>query len=158
MPPRSGRFLTAPASPFSSTSTSSEALGAARPQPASSARRELLDAVVTMPTTYKPSVRPLRHLAPESREQLAEAELQGDLERQVLREPRQLGELATGIAQPSVAQVGAVRRERTRATDVTEPATEGELAKDRQRHADRRERVVDEQRSARLDASAPAAD
>jgi hypothetical protein len=40
--------LTAAASPASSTSTSSDALGVARPHPESSARRDVFDPVLTI--------------------------------------------------------------------------------------------------------------
>src|SRR6188472_2651970 len=104
MPPRSGRFLTAAGSPASSTSTTFDALGVALPHPESSAGRDVLEPSLTMPTTYKASVRPFRHLTPEPREHLAEPELEGDLERHVLDEPRELGQLTSGIGHPPAVE------------------------------------------------------
>src|SRR4051794_35138781 len=131
MPPRSGRFLTASARPASSTSTTFDALGVARPHPESSARRDMLEPSLTMSRTYKASVRPFRHLAPQPREQLAEPQPERDLERDVLGEPSELRHLTCGVRHPAAAQVRAIRRERALPPDVTEPTTEDELTQDR---------------------------
>ena len=69
----------------------------------------------------------------------------------VAGEPRQLGELARGVAhaaRPRRGQVGPVDGHRSRSSDVPERRAEHERAQDGQRDADRRERVVDEHRAA----------
>ncbi len=66
----------------------------------------------------------------------------------------QVGTTTSGTA----GKVGAVLGERARATDVAEPASGAQLAQDRERHTDRRERVVDQQRAAVADPRAPLGD
>ena len=170
--PRGGSDFTVAASASTlrdECTTRSAADGAVRPHPVSNVRsrhhsaamlpvllrepsesssertRDRVDLTVLAPT--RRSVRPLGHRpARVGRRTRPRPSESPTLSPTLPGEPRQLGHLAGGVGPPAVGrEVGAVLGQRSRPPDVAEPAPGHELAQDRQRHSDRRERVVDQQ-------------
>src|SRR5438270_11472112 len=82
------------------------------------------------------------------------------LDHDIPGEPGQLSKLSKRVAHPGAAshELAAILAERTDAADVAKPKSERERSEDGEGHADAAERIVDEQRAPRRDASPPHAD
>src|SRR3954453_24087810 len=81
----------------------------------------------------------------------AEAEGQQHLHRHVLGKPGKLSQLTRRVGEarsPTWRKVGTVLGERTGPADIPESRSQQQFATDGQRDADRRERIVDQQRPA----------
>src|SRR4051794_2768345 len=113
----------------------------------------------TVEGAARPSVRPVALLSEQPRDGAQSGDEQG-LDDAVADEVRDAARLRGGVAGAlaRIEALAAVLGERAVAAAVAEPRRAEQEAKLRQHHADGVERVVDEQRAARLQARSPALD